>query len=216
MHSRAVLQRAGKSFKTMRQESLPMADATAAAFAMGGPVHITRGRQRGFTLIELVMVIVILGVLAAIALPKFVNISGEARTASIRSLEGAVRTASGLINAYMGVRGQGAVVAGSPVGLTFLDYGGTTIRVWNGYPDRWWDGIGMTLANTAAVTGTGYGSTAPIPYGKYTFYGYGNAAIPNGDAGWRLEDAPNPANCSVAYTYNGSGVPVVTATVSGC
>ena len=200
----------------MRQESFPVADAKTGACVMGGSVRVTRGRQRGFTLIELVMVIVILGVLAAIALPKFVNVSSEARTASLRSLEGAVRTASGLVNAYMGVRGQGAVVSGSPVGLTFLDYGGTSIRVWNGYPDRWWDGIGLTLANAAPVAGTGYLSSAPIPYGKYTFYGYGNAAIPNGDAGWRLEDAPDPKNCSVAYTYNGSGVPVVTATVSGC
>ena len=42
--------------------------------------NIKRGQQSGFTLIELVMVIVILGVLAAVALPSYTNISGEAQT----------------------------------------------------------------------------------------------------------------------------------------
>ncbi len=186
------------------------------AWAQHDSVQVDLRSQRGFTLIELVMVIVILGVLAAVAVVRFVDLSGDARTSSIRALEGSVKTASALINSFIGVRGQGAVGAGSPVNLTFLDYGGVTIRVWNGYPDRWWDGIGMTLANTAPVAGTGYGSSAAIPYGKYTFYGWGNGAIPNGDAGWRLEGAPDPANCSVAYTYNGAGVPAVTSRVTGC
>ncbi|MBK7546835.1 MAG: prepilin-type N-terminal cleavage/methylation domain-containing protein [Rhodoferax sp.] len=39
--------------------------------------------QRGFTLIELVMVIVILGVLAAVAIPKFVDLKSDARTAAL-------------------------------------------------------------------------------------------------------------------------------------
>ncbi len=47
-------------------------------------------KQSGFTLIELVMVIVILGILAAAALPKFVNLRGEAQRAAVDGVAGAL------------------------------------------------------------------------------------------------------------------------------
>jgi MSHA pilin protein MshA len=52
-----------------------------------------RNAQRGFTLIELIMVIVILGILAAVAVPKFVNVSSDAKLAAAMDIFGQIQEA---------------------------------------------------------------------------------------------------------------------------
>ena len=54
-------------------------------------------QQRGFTLIELVVVIVILGILAATALPRFVNLQTEARISSVNGFSGGLRAAVAVV-----------------------------------------------------------------------------------------------------------------------
>lgn len=62
-------------------------------------------KQSGFTLIELVMVIVILGVLAVTALPKFVDLKGDAQTAALQGVMGALSSANAVNYAARSAKG---------------------------------------------------------------------------------------------------------------
>lgn len=65
-----------------------------------------KAQQQGFTLVELVTVLVILGILAAVAIPRYVSYTNEARTAALSGLGGAIRSAVALTQAKYNVVGD--------------------------------------------------------------------------------------------------------------
>ncbi|NNN44617.1 MULTISPECIES: type II secretion system protein [unclassified Vibrio] len=70
-------------------------------------------KQGGFTLIELVVVIVILGILAVTAAPRFINLQDDARDATLKGLQGAIQGASGMVYGKAAIKGLESAVSGS-------------------------------------------------------------------------------------------------------
>ena len=105
------------------------------------PMH---ARQAGFTMIELIMVIVILGILAAVALPRFYDLQTDARVAKMQAALGAIKSASAighsgaLVSNKTAASGDIIVMEGAKVPLVY------------GYPD-----VNKTAADSGIVIAAG-------------------------------------------------------------
>lgn len=177
---------------------------------------------KGFTLIELIVVIVILATLSALALPRFTSLQRDARIAKLNAARGAVATASALTHATVlaknNVADPVACAGGGGTANNLNGAAGTLcteggiVRMVFGYPDV--TAIGTPGLLSAAGLSTSFNpSLAELNADGYNYTATGTQAT------FQIQGATTPANCQFTYTEPAAAnaAPVITAVVTtGC
>jgi MSHA pilin protein MshA len=159
-----------------------------------------RSTQRGFTMIELIVVIVILGVLAAVALPRFTNVQRDARIAKLNAARGAVAAAAGMVHGTAMAR-QGLtqpVCPGTGVTPNIAATGNGTLCTENGV-------VNVTLLYPAATLAGIIASAGVVPINgtptnpQLNVDGYNTANVAGGIQ-MQVQGGSAAATCSFDYT----------------
>ncbi len=117
--------------------------------------QLIANRPKGFTLVELITVIIILGILSVTAAPKFLNLQDDARDSVMKGIKGSMETV--VKNVYLS-----SVLQGTDNTFdTTTDVSGVNIRTYYGYPQEIWQNhLALLMDNSFTFLGNAYSNTA--------------------------------------------------------
>lgn len=113
-------------------------------------------KNAGFTLIELVIVIIVLGILAATAVPKFINLQDDAKESAMKGVEASVHSAANIVYSKAAIDGI-ETDAGKAVSAA-----GETVQLEFGYPEASADGIMKAVELSGFELNTKAATTTPV------------------------------------------------------
>ncbi|MGF1787698.1 type II secretion system GspH family protein [Photobacterium swingsii] len=160
-------------------------------------------RQNGFTLIELVVVIVILGILAVTAAPRFLNLQGDARASTLEGLKGAINGAAGIVYGKAAIEGKESTDGSS----TKVEADDITVSF--GYPTAEATGIVKSMKIDDSEWAVAYDANAKP---RVAVFAQKTTALSGANKA-KIEGT----NCFISYTEATSGAePAIEVTKTDC